>query len=142
MNTEEERPFLKVEVSLDDIASQDWFTEAVENGISMLLCSNEPTLREYVLERRVLPNFTKIRTLVPEYYEQMKLIMKYNGSDLGFDLPEEWGMTMTEINTQNQTEELDLDNMGNLLDCFDGETVEGGVDSENDEGCEGGACKL
>lgn len=102
MNTEEKRPFLKVEISLDDIASQDWFTEVVENGISMLLCSNEPALREYVLERRVLPNFTKIRTLVPEYYDQMKLIMKFNGSDLGFELPEEWGMTMTEINTQNQ----------------------------------------
>ena len=89
MNTEEKRPFLKVEVSLDDIASQDWFTEVVENGISMLLCSNEPALREYVLERRVLPNFTKIRTLVPAYYDQMRLIMKFNGSDLGFELPEE-----------------------------------------------------
>lgn len=89
MNTEEERPFLKVEVSLDDIASQDWFTEAVEDGISILLCSNEPTLKEYVLERRVLPNFTMIRTLVPEYYDQMRLIMKFNGSVLGFDLPEE-----------------------------------------------------
>lgn len=89
MNTEEERPFLKVEVSLDDIASQEWFTEALENGISILLCSNEPTLRKYVLERRVLLNFTDIRTLVPEYYDQMRLIMKFNGSDLGFELPEE-----------------------------------------------------
>lgn len=35
-------------------------------------------------------------------------------------------------------QELDLDN----LDDFDGVTVEGGVDSENDEGCEGGACKI
>ena len=25
---------------------------------------------------------------------------------------------------------------------FDGVTVEGGVDSENDDGCEGGACKI
>lgn len=89
MNTEEERPFLKVEVSLDDIASQDWFTEAFEDVISILLCSNEPTLRKYVLERRVLLNFTDIRTLVPEYYDQMRLIMKFNGSDLGFELPEE-----------------------------------------------------
>lgn len=29
-----------------------------------------------------------------------------------------------------------------FLDDFDGVTVEGGVDSENDSGCEGGACKL
>ncbi|HFC6798418.1 TPA: hypothetical protein ACJJ6D_000283 [Neisseria meningitidis] len=40
-------------------------------------------------------------------------------------------------------QELDLDNLDNLLlDDFDGVTVEGGVDSENDEGCEGGACKI
>lgn len=89
MNTEEERPFLKVEVSLDDIASQDWFTEALEHSLVILLCSNEPALMRYVLERRVLPNFTEIRTLVPEYYDQMRLIMKFNGSALGFELPEE-----------------------------------------------------
>lgn len=35
-----------------------------------------------------------------------------------------------------------FDDLGDLMDCFDGETVEGGVDSENDAGCEGGACKL
>ena len=48
----------------------------------------------------------------------------------------------TEEERTYQTGELDLDNMDDLLDCFDGETVEGGVDSENDIGCEGGACKL
>lgn len=36
-------------------------------------------------------------------------------------------------------QELDLDN---LLDDFDGVTVEGSVDSENDDGCKGGACKI
>lgn len=36
-------------------------------------------------------------------------------------------------------QELDLDN---LLEDFDGVTVESGVDSENDDGCEGGACKI
>lgn len=39
-------------------------------------------------------------------------------------------------------QELDLDNLDNLLGDFDGVTVEGGVDSENDDGCEGGACKI
>ena len=39
-------------------------------------------------------------------------------------------------------QELNLDNLDNLLDDFDGVTVEGGVDSENDDGCEGGACKI
>lgn len=39
-------------------------------------------------------------------------------------------------------QELDLDNLDNLLEDFDDVTVEGGVDSENDEGCEGGACKI
>ena len=38
-------------------------------------------------------------------------------------------------------QDLDLDNLDNLLEDFDGVTVEGGVDSENDDGCEGGACK-
>lgn len=38
--------------------------------------------------------------------------------------------------------EVDFDNLDNLLDDFDGVAVEGGVDSINDEGCEGGACKL
>lgn len=33
-------------------------------------------------------------------------------------------------------QDLDLDNLDNLLDDFDGVTVEGGVDSENDDGCE------
>ena len=33
-------------------------------------------------------------------------------------------------------QELDLDNLDNLLEDFDGVTVEGGVDSENDDGCE------
>ena len=39
-------------------------------------------------------------------------------------------------------QELDLDNLDNLLEDFDGVTVEGGVDSENDDGCEGGATNL
>ena len=37
---------------------------------------------------------------------------------------------------------LDLDNLDNLLEGFDDVTVEGCVDSENDDGCEGGACKI
>ena len=39
-------------------------------------------------------------------------------------------------------QDFDLGNLDNLLDDFDGVTVEGGVDSENDDGCEGGACKI
>ena len=39
-------------------------------------------------------------------------------------------------------QDLDLDNLDNLLEDFDGVTVEGSVDSENDDGCEGGACKI
>ncbi|HFC6527104.1 TPA: hypothetical protein ACFNPH_001432 [Neisseria meningitidis] len=39
-------------------------------------------------------------------------------------------------------QDLDLDNLDNLLEDFDGVTVEGGFDSENDDGCEGGACKI
>lgn len=39
-------------------------------------------------------------------------------------------------------QDLDLDNLDNLLGDFDSVTVEGGVDSENDDGCEGGACKI
>ncbi|USZ13915.1 hypothetical protein NGM44_05760 [Moraxella sp. FZFQ2102] len=38
--------------------------------------------------------------------------------------------------------EVDFDDLDNLFDDFDGMAVEGGVDSINDEGCEGGACKL
>ena len=36
----------------------------------------------------------------------------------------------------------DFDNLDALLDSFDGVTVEGGVDSEDDDGCEGGTCKI
>lgn len=39
-------------------------------------------------------------------------------------------------------QELDLDNLDKLLEDFDGVIVEGGVDSENDDGCEGSACKI
>ena len=40
-------------------------------------------------------------------------------------------------------QDLDLDNLRQpCLKIFDGVTVEGGVDSENDDGCEGGACKI
>lgn len=39
-------------------------------------------------------------------------------------------------------QDFDLDNLDKLLDDFDGVTVEGGVDSENDDGCEGGSCKI
>ena len=39
-------------------------------------------------------------------------------------------------------QELDLDNLDKLLEDFDGVIVEGGVDSENDDGCEGDACKI
>ena len=42
----------------------------------------------------------------------------------------------------NNQEELDLDNLDALLENFDGITVEGGVDSEDNDGCEGGACKI
>ena len=36
----------------------------------------------------------------------------------------------------------DFDNLDALFDIFDGVTVEGGDDSEDDDGCEGGACKI
>ena len=36
----------------------------------------------------------------------------------------------------------DFDNLDALFENFDGVTVEGGVDSESDDGCEGGACKI
>ena len=36
----------------------------------------------------------------------------------------------------------DFDNLDALFENFDGVTVEGGVDSEDDDGCEGGACKI
>ena len=39
-------------------------------------------------------------------------------------------------------QDFDLNNLDNLLEDFDGVTVEGGVDLENDDGCEGGACKI
>ncbi len=39
-------------------------------------------------------------------------------------------------------QDFDLDNLDKLLDDFDGVTVEGGIDSESDDGCEGGACKI
>ena len=46
-----------------------------------------------------------------------------------------------QIKVNDQTTD-DFDNLDALFDSFDGVTVEGGVDSENDDGCEGGACKI
>ena len=46
-----------------------------------------------------------------------------------------------QIKVNDQTTD-DFDNLDALLDSFDGVTVEGGVDSEDDDGCEGGACKI
>ncbi len=37
---------------------------------------------------------------------------------------------------------FELDSLDSLFDDFDGVTVEGGVDSIDDDGCAGGACKL
>lgn len=42
---------------------------------------------------------------------------------------------------QTQADEL-FDDLDDLFDDFDGIAVEGGIDSINDEDCEGGACKL
>lgn len=42
---------------------------------------------------------------------------------------------------QTQADEL-FDDLDDLFDDFDGIAVEGGIDSINDEYCEGGACKL
>lgn len=42
---------------------------------------------------------------------------------------------------QTQADEL-FDDLDDLFDDFDGIAVEGSIDSINDEGCEGGACKL
>ena len=42
---------------------------------------------------------------------------------------------------QTQADEL-FDDLDDLFDDFDGVAVEGGIYSINDEGCEGGACKL
>lgn len=40
-------------------------------------------------------------------------------------------------------QDFDLDNLDNLLDSFDGVTVEGGVDTDKEEdACAGGACKI
>lgn len=40
-------------------------------------------------------------------------------------------------------DDLDLDNLDNLMEQFDGVVVEGGVDAaEDDEACAGGACKI
>lgn len=41
-------------------------------------------------------------------------------------------------------QELDdaMDNLDDVLDGFDGVTVEGGFDGEDDDACAGGACKI
>ncbi len=39
-------------------------------------------------------------------------------------------------------QEIDLDNLDNLLEDFDDVTVEGGVDSENDDGCASGRLNI
>ena len=43
-------------------------------------------------------------------------------------------------------DDTDLDNafdhLDDALDAFDGITVEGGFDGEDDEACAGGACKI
>lgn len=40
-------------------------------------------------------------------------------------------------------QDFDLDNLDTLLEDFDGVSVEGGVDAENqDDNCVGGACKI
>ncbi|STZ10651.1 Uncharacterised protein [Moraxella caviae] len=44
--------------------------------------------------------------------------------------------------TADSLDGLDFDNLDDLLNDFDGITVEGGVDNSDDDGCEGGACKL
>ena len=42
----------------------------------------------------------------------------------------------------NETD-FDLDNLDELLDSFDGVTVEGGVDADQEaDACAGGACKI
>lgn len=58
-----------------------------------------------------------------------------------FRQPKSHHIKIKDNNTMNE-QDLDLDNLDNLLEDFDGVTVEGGVDSENDDGCEGGACKI
>lgn len=42
---------------------------------------------------------------------------------------------------QTQADEL-FEDLDDLFDDLDGIAVEGGIDNINDEGCEGGACKL
>lgn len=40
-------------------------------------------------------------------------------------------------------QDFDLDNLDDLLGDFDGVSVEGGVDADNeDDNCVGGACKI
>lgn len=46
------------------------------------------------------------------------------------------------MNTQPQTNDLPEEDEWTLPDVFDGITVEGGFNGEDDEGCEGGACKI
>lgn len=43
----------------------------------------------------------------------------------------------------NEDDDLDLDNLDNLLQQFDGVVVESGVDAAaEDDNCVGGACKI
>lgn len=46
------------------------------------------------------------------------------------------------MNTQTAAPAAETEDEWALPDIFDGITVEGGFDGENDEGCEGGACKI
>lgn len=46
------------------------------------------------------------------------------------------------MNNQAPTTDSIEDDEWALPDIFDGVTVEGGFNGEDDEGCEGGACKI
>lgn len=81
--TNEEKPvIMQVEFALDELEQCPWFDDDMQHALCLVIADKNPVLKDYVIERRVVPSLEKIKELQPDFYNQVSILAKYDGTSV------------------------------------------------------------
>lgn len=85
--TNEEKPIImQVEFALDELKQFPWFDEDMQHALCLVIADKNPVLKDYVVEHRVIPSLEKIKELQLDFYNQVSILAKYDGTSVTLEV--------------------------------------------------------
>lgn len=83
----EEKPIImQVEFALDELEQYSHFNEDMKRALCLVIANKNPVLKDYVIERKVIPSPEKIKELQPDFYNQVSILAKYDGASVTLEV--------------------------------------------------------